>query len=109
MDILLGNSRQEIAALGGVAPLNQDGGLYRGQCRVWGERASVRTILCMVTMTATRHHSAIRGFYPHLCRRGKPRKVVLVAAMRKLLFILNTVLRDQILWQTNRMPMASEA
>ena len=56
----------------------------------------MRTIPCMVTMTATRHHSAIRDFYPCLCRRGRLRKVVLVAAMRKLLLILNAVLRDQI-------------
>ena len=63
-----------------VAFLNR----YRDQHRVWGGRASVRTSLCIATVTATRHNSAIRDFHTHLCRRGKPRKAVLVAAMRKL-------------------------
>ena len=67
----------------------------------------MHTILYMVT--ATRHNPAIRDFYTRLCRRGKPRKVVLVAAMRKLLLILNAVVRDQIPWQPDRMPMAGEA
>ena len=99
-------SGREIAALAGVAPLNHDSGQYRGQRRVWGGRASVRTILYMATVTATRHNPAIRDFYTRLCRRGKPRKMALVAAMRKLLLILNAVLRDQIPWQPNRVPMA---
>ena len=99
---------REIAALVGVAPLNRDSGHYRGQRRVWGGRASVRTILYMATVTATRHNPAIRDFYTRLCRRGKPRKVALVAAMRKLLLILNAVARDQAPWQPERMPMAGE-
>ncbi|MCY4521929.1 MAG: hypothetical protein OXC13_14280 [Caldilineaceae bacterium] len=53
--------------------------------------------------------AAIRDFYTRLCRRGKPRKVALVASMRKLLLILNAVLRDQVPWQPDRMPMAGEA
>ena len=88
---------REIAALVGVAPLNRNSGRYRGQRRGWGGRASVRTILYMATVTATR-----------LCRRGKPRKVALVAAMRKLLLILNAVVRDQVPWQPDRRPMAGE-
>ena len=75
---------REIAALASVAPLNRDRGRYRDQRRVWGGRASVRPIPCMTTMTATRHNPAIRDFHTRLCRRVKPRKVVLVAAMRKL-------------------------
>ena len=59
----------------------------------------MRTILYMATVTATRHNPAIRDFYTSLCRRGKPRKVALVAAMRKLLLILNAVVRNQVPWQ----------
>ena len=99
---------REIAALVGVAPLNRDSGQYRGPRRVWGGRASVRTMLYMATVTATRHNPAIRDFYTRLCRRGKPRKVALVAAMRKLLLILNAVVRDQVPWHPDRMPMAGE-
>ena len=88
---------REIAALVGVAPLNRDSGQHRGPRRVWGGRASVRMMLYMATVTATRHNPAIRAFYTRLCRRGKPRKVALVAAMRKLLLILNAVVRDQAL------------
>ena len=88
-------------------PLNRDSGQYRGPRRVWGGRASVRTILYMATVTATRHNPAIR-VHTRLCRRGKPRKVALVAAMRKLLLILNAVVRDQVPWQPDRMPMAGE-
>ena len=99
---------REVAALAGVAPLNCDSGQYRGQRRIWGGRASVRTILYMATVTATRHNPAIRDFYTRLCRRGKPPKVALVAAMRKLLLILNAVIRDQVPWQPNRAPTAGE-
>ncbi|MCY4520611.1 MAG: hypothetical protein OXC13_07505, partial [Caldilineaceae bacterium] len=66
------------------------------------------TMLYMATVTATRHNPAIRDFHTRLCRRGKPRKVALVAAMRKLLLILNAVVRDQIPWHPDRMPMAGE-
>ena len=93
----------------GVVPLNRDSGQYPGQRRVWDRRASVRTIPCMATVTATRHNPAIRDFHTRLCRRGKPRKVALVAAMRKLLLILNAAVRDRVPWQPDRMPMAGEA
>ena len=62
----------------------------------------------MATVTATRHNPAIRGFHTRLCRRGKPRKVALVAAMRKLPLILNAVVRNQVPWQPDRMPRAGE-
>jgi transposase len=64
--------------------------------QLWGGGASARTILYMATVTATRHNPAIRDFYTGLCRRGKPQMVALVAAMRKLLLILNPVVRDQV-------------
>ena len=66
----------------------------------------MRTIPCMAT--ATRHNPAIRDFYTRLCRRGKPRKVVFVATMRKMLLILNAVVRHQVPWQPDRRPMAGE-
>ncbi|MCY4521641.1 MAG: hypothetical protein OXC13_12790 [Caldilineaceae bacterium] len=63
----------------------------------------------MATVTATRHNPAIRTFYIRLCRRDKSRKVAVVATMRKLLLILNAVIRDQVPWQPNRVPSAGEA
>ena len=65
-------------------------------------------MLYMATVTATRHNPAIRDFYTR-CRRGKPLKVALVAAMRRLLLILNAVVRDQVPWHPDRMPMAGRA
>ncbi len=93
-------SHRQLAALVGVAPLNRDSGQLRGQRRIWGGRASVRRILYMATMTAICHNPPIRAFYRRLCAQGKPRKVALVAAMRKLLTVLNAVMRDQVPWTT---------
>ena len=67
--------------------LNRYSSRYRGQRRVWGRRALVRTMLYMATVTVTRRNPVIRVFYTRLCRRGKPWKVVLVIAMRKLLLL----------------------
>ena len=92
-------SRRTLASLVGVAPLNQDSGQLRGQRRIWGGRAGVRRILYMATVSAVRHNPAIRAFYTRLCDKGKPRKVALVAAMRKLLVMLNAIMRDQVPWQ----------
>ena len=78
---------REIAALAGVAPPNR----YRGKRCIWGGRASVRAILYMATVISIRHNPVICDFYTRLCSRGKSRKVALVAAMRKLLLILNAV------------------
>ncbi len=96
----------QLAALVGVAPLNRDSGQLRGQRRVWGGRASVRRILYMATLTTICHDPPIRAFYTRLCAQGKPRKVALVAAMRKLLTVLNAVSRDQVPWQTEPLPTA---
>ncbi len=92
------NSRQ-LAALVGVVPLNRDSGQLRGQRRIWGGRASVRKSLYMTTLTTIRYNPAIRAFYTRLCDKGKPWKVALVAAMRKLLTILNAVMWDQVPWR----------
>lgn len=91
-------NRKQAAALVGVAPLNRDSGEMRGQRKVWGGRASVRAALYMATLSATKHNSVIRAFYERLCASGKLKKVALVACMRKLLTILNSMMRDQRRW-----------
>lgn len=92
-------TRHEVAALAGVAPLNRDSGTLRGKRTVWGGRARVRGALYMAALVATRHNPAIRAFYQRLCAAGKPKKVALTACMRKLLTILNTLLRHGTPWQ----------
>ena len=104
-------SRQEIAKLTrrnfcGVAPLNCDSGQYRGQRTKqeslrWGGRASVRSALYMAALTATRCNEKISAFYHRLLERGKAKKVALVAAMRKLLVILNTMVKNGTAWNSN--------
>jgi transposase len=91
-------SRREIASLVGVAPLNQDSGRSRGRRVVWGGRAAVRAPLYMATLVATRHNPVIRTFYQRLRAVGKPPLVALVAAMRKLLTILNAMVRHHQSW-----------
>jgi transposase len=91
--------RRKIASLVGVAPLNRDSGAFRGRRMVMGGRASVRTALYMPTLTAIRRNPAIRALYARLIARGKPAKVAITACMRKLLVILNAILRDQTSWQ----------
>ena len=92
-------NRKQIAALVGVAPHNRDSGSYRGKRSVWGGRASVRTCLYMATLVATQRNSVIQRFYARLCAAGKPKKVALVACMRKLLTILNHMLHTNSTWQ----------
>jgi transposase len=90
--------RRAIAALVGVAPFNCDSGQHRGQRHIWGGRASVRTALYMATLAATRHNPVLAAFYRRLRDGGKPAKVALVATMRKLLTILNAILKHQTRW-----------
>lgn len=92
--------RRKIAALVGVAPINRDSGTCRGRRMVMGGRASVRTALYMPTLTAIRHNPALHAFYQRLIGRGRPAKVAITACMRKLLVILNAILRDHRPWQT---------
>lgn len=92
--------RRQIAALVGVAPLNRDSGTLRGRRCVWGGRAPLRSVLYMATLAATRHNPVIGTLYRRLCAAGKPKKVALVACMRKLLTILNAMLRNKTAWQT---------
>lgn len=91
-------TRQQIAALVGVAPLNRDSGRFRGSRRVWGGRAHVRAALYMGTLVATRFNPVIRAFYQRLCAAGKAKKVALTACMRKLLTMLNAMLKHQTPW-----------
>jgi len=94
-------SPKKIAMLAGLAPLNCDSGKYKGRRRIWGGRASVRSGLYMATMAAIRCNPAIKGFYQRLISAGKCHKVAATACMRKLLIIVNAMLRDQTLWQQN--------
>jgi transposase len=93
--------RWEAAALAGVAPLNADSGTRRGNRRIWGGRAAVRAALYMAAISATRFNPAIRVLYTRLREAGKPPKVALVAAMRKLLTVANAILRDGRPWSAN--------
>jgi transposase len=91
--------RRAVAALVGVAPFNRDSGRWRGQRTITGGRASVRRALYMAAVVAARYNPALRPFYQRLRTAGKPAKVALVAVMRKLLVILNAILRDQQPWR----------
>jgi len=94
-------NRKQIAALVGVAPINKDSGPKKGKRRVFGGRASVRRTLYMATLVATRSNPVIRTFYERLLASGKEKKVALTACMRKLLIILNAMIRSKKPWQPN--------
>ena len=90
---------KQIAALAGVAPLNRDSGTLRGKRTVWGGRAHVRAVLYMGALVATRYNSVIKAFYHRLCRAGKAKKVALTACMRKLVTILNAMVKHRTPWR----------
>lgn len=92
-------THKQIAALVGVAPFNRDSGTLRGQRTTWGGRHSVRAGLYMATMSAIRANPPIKAFYERLIDRGKPGKVAMTACMRKLLTMLNAMLRDHKPWE----------
>ena len=87
--------RHQIAALAGIAPMNRDSGRYRGKRKIQGGRVEVRAPLYMACLVAIRHNPALKSFYRRLRDAGKPARLALVAARRKLLTILNAILRDQ--------------
>jgi len=89
---------KQLAALVGVAPLNRDSGILRGRRTIWGGRGVVRAALYMGALVATRCNPAVKVFYERLLAAGKPKKVALVACMRKLLVILNAILRNRTPW-----------
>jgi transposase len=92
-------SRQSIAALVGVAPMNNDSGTHKGKRVILGGRASVRCALYMATLSAIRYNPIIRTYYQKLRDAGKPFKVAMIASLRKLLTILNAILREQKPWR----------
>jgi transposase len=92
-------TRQQIAALVGVAPLNCDSGTLRGRRTIWGGRAHVRTVLYMGTLVATRFNPQIKVFYQRLLAAGKRKKVALTACMHKLVTMLNAMLKHRTSWQ----------
>lgn len=94
-------SRREIAKLVGVAPLSRDSGTMRGRRFVQGGRATVRAVLYMAALVASKRNAVIRAFYLRLVAAGKPKKLALVACMRKLLTILNVMVRTAQPWSTN--------
>jgi len=91
--------RKKIACLTGLAPLNRDSGKFKGRRMTWGGRAHVRAVLYMSTLSAIQFNPIIRQFYNRLTQAGKCKKVAITACMRKLLTILNAMLREQRFWQ----------
>ena len=91
-------NRRQIASLAGVAPFNRDSGRYRGKRSIFGGRAATRSALYMAALVGARFNPVLRAFYQRLRTRGKPAKVALVACMRKLLTILNVMVRTRQPW-----------
>jgi transposase len=96
-------NRREISALAGVAPFNRDSGRWCGKRSIYGGRALARGALYMATLVGVRHNSVLKVFYQRLRGAGKPAKVALVACMRKLLTIINSMLRHRKLWNPQLM------
>lgn len=102
-------TRQQIGALVGVAPLNQDSGTQRGVRRCWGGRAPVRAALSMAMRSAIQHNPVVRAFYDRLRARGKREKVAATACMHKLLTILNAMVRTGQRWEDRQVASAPTA
>jgi transposase len=100
-------NRHQIAKLAGVAPLNRDSGMQRGARHIYGGRAQVRCKLYMATLTATRFNPVIKSFYQRLLNKNKLKKVAIVACMRKLLTIVNVMVRDNKLWNVKAQPVSA--
>lgn len=92
-------NRRQIAALVGVAPVNRDSGAWRGKRMVWGGRAAVRAVLYMSALVAVRHNPVLKAFYQRLRQAGEASKVALIACMRKLLTMLNAMLKHRTPWR----------
>lgn len=92
-------SSREVAALCGLAPFNHDSGSMKGKRRIRGGRAPIRTVLYMAMLSAIQHNPVMKNFYQHLVAQGKHKKVALTACMRKMVTILNAMVRDQRAWQ----------
>lgn len=94
-------NRQQISKLVGVAPLNRDSGQQRGSRHIYGGRAQLRRVLYMAALTAARHNARVKAFYQKLRANHKPFKVAITACMRKLLAIINVMIRDNTCWKIN--------
>ena len=94
-------NRKQISALVGVAPLNRDSGTFKGHRMIWGGRATVRSALYMAALVATRFNALIRDFYRRLRDRGKVAKVAIIACTRKLLTIVNSMIKHKTRWSEN--------
>jgi transposase len=92
-------TRRQIAALVGVAPFNRDSGKLKGQRRIWGGRAALRSVLYMAALAAIQWNSVIKAFYNRLIEAGKKPKVAITACIRKLVIILNSMMRSKTIWQ----------
>jgi transposase len=97
-------NRRQISALAGVAPFNRDSGRWHGQRHIYGGRAPARRALYMAALVGARHNPVLRPYYQRLRQAGKPAKVALIACMRKLLIILNSMLRQQRSWRPTDVP-----
>jgi transposase len=102
-------TRQQIGALVGVAPLNQDSGTHRGKRRCWGGRATVRPVLYMATQSAVQSNPVLKAFYERLIGQGKLKIVALTACMHKFLTILNAMMRTQTRWEDRFISNADQA
>jgi transposase len=100
-------NRHQIAKLAGVAPLNRDSGQQRGSRHIWGGRAQLRSKLYMATLAAIRSNPVIKAFYQRLIASNKPKKVAIVACMRKLLTIINVMVRENKLWNVRAQPVSA--
>ena len=92
-------SGREIAKLSGLAPLNRESGTMRGRRHIGGGRPRIRAALYMATLAAIRHNPVVRGWYEHFLAAHKPKKVAITACMRKLLVVLNAMLKHHTRWQ----------
>jgi transposase len=99
--------RQKISKLVGVAPLNRDSGQLRGSRHIYGGRAQLRRVLYMAALTAARHNPVIKAFYQRLRANHKPFKVAITACMRKLLSIINVMVRDNTPWKCPEVPVSA--
>lgn len=97
---------KQVAALAGLAPFNRDSGTLKGKRTIWGGRASVRTALYMPTLVAIKHNPQIRAFYERLCLKGKSKMTAVIASMRKLLIIMNALIRKNECWYFEQMQLS---
>ena len=94
-------NRRQIASLVGVAPMNRDSGKYKGKRTIWGGRARIRSVLYMCVISGIRHNPRIKGFYKRLRNAGKKNKVAITACMRKLMIMLNTMVKNGTCWNAS--------